>query len=126
MKELKGDTIEDMSALIFPGGFGAAKNLSNFALGGDFEVDQEVERVIKYFNEAGKPIGLSSCAPILVAKVLGEKGLKITLGKRGDDWPYSGEGDAIEKAEELGCQVSLNILGYMVSKDPKASLVNVL
>ena len=113
-----------MSALIFPGGFGAAKNLSNFALGGDFEVDQEVERVIKYFNEAGKPIGLSSCAPILVAKVLGEKGLKITLGKRGDDWPYSGEGDAIEKAEELGCQVSLNILGYMVSKDPKASLVN--
>ena len=43
-----------MSALLFPGGFGAAKSLSNFALGDNLEVDPGVERVIKHFNEAKK------------------------------------------------------------------------
>eukprot|EP00092_Neocalanus_flemingeri_P001441 GFUD01001539.1.p1 GENE.GFUD01001539.1~~GFUD01001539.1.p1 ORF type:complete len:231 (+),score=68.53 GFUD01001539.1:245-937(+) len=105
LEELTEDLIEEMSALLIPGGFGAAKTLSNFALGGDLELDPEVERVVKVFNEAEKPIGLSSIASILVAKVLGEKGVKITFGKKGEGWPYSGEGDAMDTAAQLGCQV---------------------
>uniref|UniRef100_A0A2K5WTA1 Glutamine amidotransferase class 1 domain containing 3 n=1 Tax=Macaca fascicularis TaxID=9541 RepID=A0A2K5WTA1_MACFA len=45
-------------ATIFPGGFGAAKNLSTFAVDGkDCKVNKEVERVLKEFHQAGKPIG---------------------------------------------------------------------
>ena len=106
--------MEEMSALLFPGGFGAAKNLSNFALGGDLEVDPEVERIISGFIGAGKPIGLCSCAPILVAKILGEKGVKITFGKKGEGWPYSGEGDAMGTASGLGCQVGGGIHRLML------------
>ncbi|XP_024095091.3 glutamine amidotransferase-like class 1 domain-containing protein 3, mitochondrial isoform X3 [Pongo pygmaeus] len=47
-------------AAIFPGGFGAAKNLSTFAVDGkDCKVNKEVERVLKEFHQAGKPIGHS-------------------------------------------------------------------
>ncbi|XP_044606953.1 glutamine amidotransferase-like class 1 domain-containing protein 3, mitochondrial isoform X3 [Equus asinus] len=46
-------------AAIFPGGFGAAKNLSTFAVDGkDCKVNKDVERVLKEFHEAGKPIGV--------------------------------------------------------------------
>eukprot|EP00074_Homo_sapiens_P103710 XP_016884005.1 uncharacterized protein GATD3B isoform X5 [Homo sapiens] len=49
-------------AAIFPGGFGAAKNLSTFAVDGkDCKVNKEVERVLKEFHQAGKPIGLPQC-----------------------------------------------------------------
>ncbi|XP_023376905.1 ES1 protein homolog, mitochondrial isoform X1 [Pteropus vampyrus] len=45
-------------AAIFPGGFGAAKNLSTFAVDGkDCKVNRDVERVLKEFHTAGKPIG---------------------------------------------------------------------
>ncbi|XP_058379208.1 glutamine amidotransferase-like class 1 domain-containing protein 3, mitochondrial isoform X2 [Diceros bicornis minor] len=48
-------------AVIFPGGFGAAKNLSTFAVDGkDCKVNKDVERVLKEFHKAGKPIGSPS------------------------------------------------------------------
>ncbi|XP_042759222.1 glutamine amidotransferase-like class 1 domain-containing protein 3A, mitochondrial isoform X3 [Panthera leo] len=48
----------DHDAAIFPGGFGAAKNLSTFAVDGkDCRVHKDVERVLKEFHEAGKPVG---------------------------------------------------------------------
>ena len=69
---LKADS--DIGAVIFPGGFGAAKNLSDFALkGADMTVDPEVERVLKEFKDSGKPIALCCIAPILAAKVLGSQ-----------------------------------------------------
>lgn len=61
-----------MSAVVFPGGFGAAKNLSDFGFkGAEMSVDPEVERVIREFHAAGKPIALCCIAPVLAAKVLG-------------------------------------------------------
>jgi enhancing lycopene biosynthesis protein 2 len=98
-------TVDKAIAVIIPGGFGAAKNLSNFATGGDpLEVEAEVKRVILEFHSAGKPIGLCCIAPILAAVVLGDKGIKITLGSKGseEDWPYS---ETIKKATDLGCKV---------------------
>lgn len=59
-------------ALVFPGGFGAAKNLCTFARdGANCTVDPDVERVIRAFRAAGKPIALCCIAPVLAAKVLG-------------------------------------------------------
>uniref|UniRef100_A0A667HMY6 DJ-1/PfpI domain-containing protein n=1 Tax=Lynx canadensis TaxID=61383 RepID=A0A667HMY6_LYNCA len=54
----------DHDAAIFPGGFGAAKNLSTFAVDGkDCRVHKDVERVLKEFHEAGKPIGPRPARP---------------------------------------------------------------
>ncbi len=66
-------------ALVFPGGFGAAKNLSSFAFDGpDCTVDPEVEAAIRAMRAAGKPIGALCIAPAIMAKVLG--GVELTIG----------------------------------------------
>lgn len=72
-------------AIFFPGGFGAAKNLCDFAARGPAcSVNPDVVRVLKAFHAAGKPIGLCCIAPVLAAKVLGKAaggpGVSVTLG----------------------------------------------
>uniref|UniRef100_A0A2K6ELE9 Glutamine amidotransferase class 1 domain containing 3 n=1 Tax=Propithecus coquereli TaxID=379532 RepID=A0A2K6ELE9_PROCO len=85
-------------AAIFPGGFGAAKNLSTFAVDGkDCRVNKDVERVLKEFHAAGKPVGLCCIAPVLAAKVL--RGVEVTVGheqEEGGKWPYAGTAEAIK------------------------------
>lgn len=69
----------DFDALVLPGGYGAAKNLCNYAFEGVAgKVHPEVERLIREFSDAGKPIGAICIAPVLVANVLG-KSRKPTL-----------------------------------------------
>lgn len=73
----------DFDALVFPGGFGAAKNLCNFAdKGPDCSVHPEVERVVGEFLAAGKPIGVICIAPAMLARIVGKKGIaaKLTIG----------------------------------------------
>ncbi|NXQ63251.1 GAL3A protein, partial [Anthoscopus minutus] len=98
-------TTADHDAVIFPGGFGAAKNLSTFAVDGkDCKVNREVERVLKDFHKAGKPIGLCCISPVLAAKVL--SGAEVTVGheeEEGGKWPYAGTAGAIK---ELGAKHS--------------------
>ena len=75
LSEFKAD---DFDALMFPGGFGAAKNLSSFAFDGpECSIHPEVERAIKDIHNAGKPIGALCISPVLVAKVIGETELTI-------------------------------------------------
>ncbi|WP_338590975.1 isoprenoid biosynthesis glyoxalase ElbB [Shewanella khirikhana] len=67
-------------ALIIPGGFGAAKNLCNFALvGADCEVAPEVRDFIAEFALAKKPVGFICIAPVMIPKLYG-KGAKGTIG----------------------------------------------
>jgi len=87
--DLKSLRVDEFDALFVPGGFGAAKNLSDFAVKGqDMTVDSEVERVLREFHRAQKQIGLCCISPVLAAKIFGQVGL--TLGKQGaeDTWPY--------------------------------------
>jgi len=71
----------DLDALIFPGGFGAAKNLSTFAVDGpDCSIHGEVDRLIKEMNLAQKPLGFICIAPALAAKSLGELKPTLTIG----------------------------------------------
>lgn len=66
-------TAADLDAIIFPGGFGAAKNLCDFAMkGAAAAVHPEVSRLLKEMAVAGKPIGAICIAPALVAAVLGK------------------------------------------------------
>jgi enhancing lycopene biosynthesis protein 2 len=76
---------DELDALVFPGGFGAAKNLSNFASAGHkCDVQPDVARLMKAMHAAGKPIGLACISPVLAAAVFG-KDLnlkpKLTIGK---------------------------------------------
>lgn len=79
IKALSNFNSGDFDAVIFPGGFGAAKNLSDWALKGpDGNVIPEVVNVIKDMVESGKPMGALCISPVLFAKVL--KGAKLTIG----------------------------------------------
>ena len=51
-------------------------------------VHPEVSRVLTDFHGAAKPIGLCCIAPMLAAKVLGSKGVTLTLGKSGEEIIY--------------------------------------
>lgn len=77
----------DFDALIFPGGFGVAKNLCSYAFDGtDMKIDRVVERSIRETHEAGKPIGALCISPVLITKVLGT--VEVTIGndqKTSDD-----------------------------------------
>jgi enhancing lycopene biosynthesis protein 2 len=71
---------KDFDALIFPGGFGAAKNLSDIAFKGpDAEIDEEVRRSINDMLMAKKPIGALCISPTIIAKVIGD--VKVTIGQ---------------------------------------------
>ena len=71
----------DLDALVVPGGFGAAKNLSRFAVdGATGEVDPEVRRLLEEMAAARKPIGLICIAPAIGAQVLGKTGIEVTIG----------------------------------------------
>ncbi|ESO95105.1 hypothetical protein LOTGIDRAFT_160866 [Lottia gigantea] len=85
-------------AVIFPGGFGAAKNLSSFASDGTaMKVNDEVEKTLKDFYNEKKPIGLCCISPVLAAKVF--NGCEVTVGsdkEEGGKWPHAGTAGAIE------------------------------
>jgi enhancing lycopene biosynthesis protein 2 len=71
--------INDFDAVIFPGGYGVAKNFFNYAFKGiKASVDPQIEQVIKDIKAANKPIGALCIAPVLLAKIL--KGITVTIG----------------------------------------------
>ena len=70
-------------ALFLPGGFGAAKNLCTFATEGpECSIDGDVERTLKAFHAAGKPIGAVCISPAVVVKALGD--VTVTIGQDAD------------------------------------------
>lgn len=69
----------DYDALIFPGGFGAAKNLCTFAFDGpDCKVNSDVENAIRTTVVAEKPIGALCISPVIIARVLVD--VEVTIG----------------------------------------------
>ena len=70
----------DFDAIIFPGGFGVAKNLCTFAFDGvKCKVNHDVERAIRETAVAEKSIGALCISPVLIAKVLGD--VVVTIGQ---------------------------------------------
>lgn len=81
IRELKA---ADFDAVILPGGFGVAKNLSDFAFkGADCRVQEDTLQAILQFKEAKKPVGLICISPALSAKIFGE-GVRCTIGDDAD------------------------------------------
>ncbi|MCX6268165.1 MAG: isoprenoid biosynthesis glyoxalase ElbB [Bacteroidetes bacterium] len=94
----------EYDAIIFPGGFGAAKNLCDWAIKGDnCTVNPEVEHAIKSMFEAGKPIGAMCISPVIFAKLF--RGTNLTTGndpasgkfieKAGNKYTQTGHGEVV-------------------------------
>ena len=91
IKPLNELNMSDFDSVVFPGGFGAAKNLSSFAFDGEnYKVNLDVERVVKEAVEARKPIGALCIAPVILAEIFNDS--KITLGNEKDP-----SADAVKK-----------------------------
>lgn len=85
INNIKDINPKDLDALIFPGGFGAAMNLSDLAFKGEnLQVNSEVENLIKEFYALEKPIGFICISPVIGSKVLGTLNAKtkpkLTIG----------------------------------------------
>ena len=73
----------DLDALTLPGGYGAALNLSDFAVAGPgMAVNEDVARVVREVHEAGKPIGAICISPAVISKLIA--GVKLTIGNDAD------------------------------------------
>ncbi|MBL8822222.1 MAG: isoprenoid biosynthesis glyoxalase ElbB [Planctomycetia bacterium] len=72
----------EFDAVILPGGYGAAKNLCDYATrNANCEVDPALRKFLIAINRAGKPIGAICIAPVILAKVLGMNGSpRLTIG----------------------------------------------
>jgi len=77
---------QDLDALFLPGGFGAAKNLSDFALrGADATPLEELARLVRAMHAAHKPIGAVCIAPAVIAACFRGTNVHptLTLGAKG-------------------------------------------
>jgi len=82
--DLAEASADDYDALIIPGGFGAAKNLSDFAVNGSAcRINDEVLRFAQAIHAAGKPVGLICIAPSMVPRIFGA-GAVCTIGNDPD------------------------------------------
>jgi len=96
---------EDFDAILFPGGFGAAKNLSDFAFkGADAHINVQVKKSIQDMHLLHKPIGALCISPALIALSLKEvemtigsdKGTAEALNNLGAQHIETGHGDVIQ------------------------------
>jgi enhancing lycopene biosynthesis protein 2 len=85
IEDLRKARARDLDAVILPGGFGAALNLSTFATkGADAEVNADVATLLRDMHAAHKPIGAICIAPAVVAKALGFAHPRLTIGDDAD------------------------------------------
>ncbi len=81
IKKLSELCIRNTDAIVLPGGFGAAKNLCDFAVAGaDMEINTELVKILRDAHAAGKPLGFICIAPVIAAKLFGDVGVSVTIG----------------------------------------------
>lgn len=81
IQNVKNVKASDVDALIFPGGYGAAKNLCDFAVrGAACKAQPDVARLASEVHQAGKPLGFICIAPALAGKIFEGGKLKLTIG----------------------------------------------
>lgn len=79
--DLKKLNVDQFDAVVFPGGYGAALNLCTWGKeGSKGSVLPEVQKAIEGFHSQNKPIGAICIAPALIAKILGQHKVTLTIG----------------------------------------------
>ncbi|MDC5706190.1 isoprenoid biosynthesis glyoxalase ElbB [Vibrio europaeus] len=72
--------VEEYDALLVPGGFGAAKNLTDFAVNGaECSINTHVASACRAFAQANKPAGYLCIAPAIIPMIY-DQGVKGTIG----------------------------------------------
>ena len=122
VKALNELDASNYDALIIPGGFGAAKNLSTWATEGpNCSVDNEVSRVIGDFHNQKKAMGACCIAPTLFAKCI--PNAKVTVGSDNtndeSNWPYAGTAGGIIEAG--GNHIPTDYDGVVIDDENKLS-----
>tara|TARA_B100001971_G_C18138716_1_gene509122 strand:+ start:125 stop:781 length:657 start_codon:yes stop_codon:yes gene_type:complete len=80
IKDMAEVSSKDVDALIFPGGFGVAKNLCDYAMAGaECSVNPDVVRLAQEVHKDKKPIGVICISPAMMAKILGDE-TELTIG----------------------------------------------
>jgi enhancing lycopene biosynthesis protein 2 len=80
IKPLTQLSADEFDAIVFPGGFGAAKNLCDFALqGAQATLHPDVLNAAKAFANQHKPAGFICIAPAMIPLIYGP-GVKGTIG----------------------------------------------
>ncbi|PIN84322.1 MAG: isoprenoid biosynthesis protein ElbB, partial [Nitrosopumilales archaeon CG11_big_fil_rev_8_21_14_0_20_33_24] len=79
--DIKNINTTELDALVLPGGFGVAKNLSTLAFEGpNGQMDEEVKQVILDIHQKNKPIGVICISPAVICLALGDKHPEVTIG----------------------------------------------
>ncbi len=82
---------DDIDALVIPGGFGSACNLTTWAFDGpDGEILPQVKRLLQELHSERKPIAGLCVSPVVIAKALQDTGVapEMTLGTDEQPSPY--------------------------------------
>ncbi len=104
IKQLSDFQARNFDALVFPGGFGVAKNLCTFAFEGDScRVNPDVEKAVKDMVSLHKPIGAMCISPVVISKILGN--VELTIGD---------ELATIEKIQKMGSKHIITSHGEVV------------
>ncbi len=99
---LNGIDLPEIDALVLPGGYGVAKNLSDFAFNGvGCQVNPDVAAAVQACYDAGKPLGFICIAPVIAAKVLGKESIELTIGND----PETAEALEALGAKHIDCPV---------------------
>jgi len=81
IKDVKAVNADEIDGLVIPGGHGAAKNLSNFALmGKDADINPDVVKIVRDMVESNKPVGAICISPAILSKILEDKKPEVTIG----------------------------------------------
>jgi len=80
IRDLATVRAEDVDALILPGGYGAAKNLCDFAEAGErASAHPEVARIVREVHAERKPIGAICISPATIAAIFRGSTVRPTL-----------------------------------------------
>jgi enhancing lycopene biosynthesis protein 2 len=107
IRSLDNVSAGDLDGLIIPGGFGAAKNLVDYAVKGrECVINPRVKDLIQSLVEKKKPVGAICIAPVVLAVALREKSLKpvLTIGNdtsTADDLVYFGADHKKARVDEI-------------------------
>jgi enhancing lycopene biosynthesis protein 2 len=104
IKPLNKFKADSFDAIIFPGGFGAAKNLSTFAFdGADMKVNEDVKKAVLSMHQKKKPIGALCISPVVIVRVIenalvtigNDPGTREAIHKMGGKHKNTGHGDVV-------------------------------
>lgn len=105
---------QEFDALVVPGGFGAAKNLSDFAFNGpECAIEPSMLAATKSFADLNKPAAYLCIAPAMLPNIYGQ-GIQLTIG---NDPETAGAINAMG-GEHINCSVDQFVY------DPKHKVIS--